>query len=217
MATQGKITVGSIASLGLLLVFLYGSSVQCQTATAFTPSDEFSIPNSHSLIRFGFNGTYTSASLSGATWHFKDLASNNSQRTGNLKLSAENSNVTILAYRTGNQLIQSARLTYSVEGNGTQTINFCLNNTQPTHFSEWSVILPGSIFLAPGDVWRLLPDDSIVVSGIVGNVTVVHYDFQAANNADQPFYIQHSVALASVGVLAATVVAAVTVRYRGRR
>jgi hypothetical protein len=218
MATQGRaVTTVLIAVLGLLLAFFYASPAQCQSIVSFSPADEFAIPSGHGAVRFAFNGTYSSATLNGETWEFTDLTIDESQRSGNLKVAVENSNITILYYRTGSQFLLSARLTYTAEGNGSQIINLCLNNTQPTHSSEWSVIVPDSVFLAEGEGWRLLPDDSVVISGIVGNVTLVHYSFQTPNASDQPFYMQHSVGLTAAAVVAATVAVVLAIKYRVRR
>ena len=208
---------GLIGTLFLLSAFAYAPTIKCDNSIAFNTADQFTIPNSNGSVRFAFNGTYSSAILNGIFWQFNDLTLNGTQRLGNLKISTENSNITILYYRTGSLLLRSARLMYSVEGIGNQTINFCINNTKPTHSSEWSVIVPDSIFLAEGEGWNLLPDDSLIISGIAGNVTVVHYSFQAPNDSDQPFYVQHSAGLAAAAIVAATFSATLVIKYRMRK
>lgn len=218
MARQGRaVTVGLTAALCLGIAFLYVPDVRCQNTESFAPYYEFTIPNSHNYVRFAFNVTCSSATLNGMTWQFDDLSLNGSQRSGSLKVTAENSNITIFSYRTGNAFLRSARLTYFAEGDGAQTFNLFLNNTQPTHPSEWSVIVPDSVFLAEGEGWRLLPDDSIQLEDLVGSITLVHYSFQAPTASDQPFYIQHSVGLATAAALVATLAAALIIKFRGRR
>jgi hypothetical protein len=204
-----------MAALGLMFVFLYAPEL-CQAAASFTSEDVFEIPSSNGDIRFGFNGTYSAAALNGAAWQFTDLALNGTVPLGSLKIAAENSNVTIQSLRTGNLFLRSAVLLYYAEGKGTQTINLCLNSTQSTIPSEWSVITTGGVFLAEGNGWQLLPDDSVVVSGIEGAIRVVHYNFQTPDTSNQTFFEQHSVGLASAAAVAATVAVALAIKYRVR-
>lgn len=84
-------------------------------------------------------------------------------------------------------------LRYTVEGQGKQTVNLGINSGQ-TDVSEWSIIVDGNVFLAQGERWNLLPDNTVVITGATGNVTVVQYSFNVPTNSNLPFYQQHSIA-----------------------
>jgi hypothetical protein len=200
--------------LGLLLFCVF-PSVQSQTDVAFTSQDRFPIPSVNGSIGFLVNGSYSSATLQNGVWNFQDLNLRGSQTLGNLKVSAQNSNITISFFRSNNTFLRSSTLRYSIEGQGIQTVNLGLNTSQPTSTSEWSVIVAGNVFLAPGDGWNLLKDNTVVVTGATGNVTVSYYNF-GLPPSDLPFYEQHSVAIVTVTVMAVTVLAAVLVKIKGR-
>jgi hypothetical protein len=222
VTTSKPALIGLAAAILLILVFpsLYPNA-KGQDAATFTPQDKFSIPELNGSISFALNGSYSSATLENGTWSFNDLNLNNSQPLGNLKVSAENSNLTIWSFRSFNFSGRSAQLRYNVQGNGTQTINLCLNSTQPTHPIEWSVIVPGiqprNVFLAEGDRWNLLPDNSVVVFGLTGNVSVTHYGYVIPNNSNLPFYQQHSLIIITTALLAVIVAVAVIIRFKVRR
>jgi hypothetical protein len=199
-----------IASLLPNVIF----TTQAQTATNFTPADKFSIPQYNGTIRFGFNGSYTKAVLENDSWIFSSLRLNGSRPLRDLKISAQNSNITILLYSSYVNSTRAASLRYTVEGQGTQIINLGLNSTQRSYAYQWTVTTPGksgNIFLADGENWRLLPDDTVIVYGLSGNVTVTRYGFSVA--ADEG----HSVAIATGALVAATIAVAVVVRFKVRR
>jgi len=204
---------------------------QNQAVTTFTTADQFSIPEQNANINFAFSGSYTEATLENGTWSFKGLALNNTEalqaygfsdiqnNLGTLKISAENSNVTVLAFVSLNFSFPVDMLTFTVEGWGTQTVDLGLNATQPTHVAEWSVVLDeGATFLAEGSGWNLLPDNSVRVNGGVGNVTVIHYYLSDPAMANLSFLIQHYVAIfMAVGLAVTVAVAAVLAVRRNRR
>ena len=147
-----------------------------------------------------------------------NLRLNNSQPLGNLTVSTENSNMTILLYRSYYLLNRNAAtLRYYAQGVGNQTVNLGLNFTQPTQPSEWSLSVPGGVFLAEGNNWKLLPNDSVVVSGLTGNVTVMHFGSFVPTDSNLPFYQRHSIAIITAVVLSTLVAIAVAVRVKGRR
>ncbi|MCL5876410.1 MAG: hypothetical protein M1540_01190 [Candidatus Bathyarchaeota archaeon] len=209
-------------TVGFMFLFLYPSA-QAQNATPFTPNDKFIIPQLNGSLNFAFNGTYTSAALQNDTWFFTDLTlnrNNSSLRLGNLDISVKDSNITIFTFysdRLSAQFNRFGSIRYFAEGAGTQTINLNINTTDQTHSSEWGVINPAGVFLAEGKDWQLLPDNTVIVYGRTGNVTVSHYGFGVDSGSTLPFYMQHSVALGLLAVLAVTVAAATIIRFNIRR
>jgi len=194
---------------------------KAQDTTTFTRQDKFSIPEFNGSISFALNGSYSSATLENGTWNFKDLSLNSSQPLGNLKISVENSNMTVWSFRSFLFSGRSAQLRYNVQGIGNQTINLGLNSTQPTHPIEWSVTVPSvtvpnTVFLAEGDHWNLFPDNSVVVSGLTGNVSVTHYGFNIPNTSNLPFYEQHSVIITTLALLAVIVGVALVIHFKVR-
>ena len=207
----------SVVILVVLVFSVFCPSIQAQTRTNFTQSDKFSIPELNGTISFAINGSYLSANLENDTWTFNDLRFNITQPLGTLKVSAENSNMTILSYRSFSFFGRNPALRYNAAGDGTQTVNLGLNSTQPTHPSEWTVVAPGNVFLAEGEGWNLLADNTVVLSGITGNISITHIDFGIPNSRNLPFYKQHSIAIITAIVLAITVAIAVVVKFKMRQ
>jgi hypothetical protein len=206
-----------IAVLMVVLTFSSVPSTHGQNFTNFTSADIFAIPNANGTINFALHGSYSKATLENDAWVFQNLSLNDSQLRGSLKFSAENSNVTIFAYQANNPDFRSSILTYSAQGRGKQTINFGLNRSQSSP-TEWMVVTPGRetlIFLAEGEGWTLLPDNTVVLTGLTGNVTVVHFNILApVDTSNLPFYQQHSVAIATAVLVVITVAIALVVKVR---
>ena len=221
VTTSKPALIGLAAAIILLVLPILCPDAKAQDATTFTNQDKFSIPELNGSISFALNGSYSSATLENGTWNFNDLILNNSQPLGDLKLSAENSNMTVWSFRSFLFSGRSAQLRYNVQGIGNQTINLGLNSTQPTHPIEWSVTVPSvtvpnTVFLAEGDHWNLLPDNSVVVSGLTGNVSVTHYGFNIRNTSNLPFYEQHSVIITTLALLAVIVGVALVIHFKVR-
>jgi hypothetical protein len=217
-AYSKKVSVGLAAFLSVVLMFSAFSFVRAQNATSFTSADRFPIPELNGIVSFTVNGSYSVATLENSTWSFKDLRLEASQSVSSLKVSAENSTIAISYYQAFNSSFgRSSMLRYTVEGQGKQSFNFNLNSSEIFSPSEWSVISPNSVFLAEGEGWNLLPDNTVVVTGATGNVTIVHYGLSFPNDSNLPFFQQHSVAIITVIVLLITVVIAVVIRVRVRR
>ncbi len=221
VTTSKPTLIGLAAAVIIVLVFpTLCPDAKAQDITTFTPQDKFSIPELNGSISFALNGSYSSATLENGTWNFNNLSINNSQPLGNLKISVENSNITIWSFRSLIFRI-SGQLRYNVQGIGSQTINLGLNSTQPTHPSEWTVIVPSvtvpnTVFLAEGDHWNLLPDDSVVVYGLTGNVSVSHYGFNIPNTSNLPFYEQHSVIITTASLIAVILAVALVIHFKVR-
>jgi len=213
---------GLTAVIIVALVFsCFYSFSQAQARQVFTPSDKFSIPQLNGTISFAFNGSFSSAKLENDTWVFNDLRFNISRPLGNLKVSSENSNMTIYSYQANNFFGRSVFLRCNVNGVGTQMVNLGLNVSKPTSPSEWTVTILGpdgnTVFLAENEGWKLLPDDTMVVTGITGNLSIVHYNFGVNINGNLPFYQAHSIAIITGIVLAITVAVAVVIKIKVRK
>jgi hypothetical protein len=199
------------------LFFYFFPNAQTQTRQEFNPTNRYDIPQLNGSIRFAANGSYQSAILENNTWLFNDLRFNTSRPQGNLKVSAENSNITIFSYQSLNFIGRSEFLRVKVDGIGTQTVNLGLNTTRSTDPSEWSVVTPGSIFLAEGEGWKLQPDNTVIITSLTGNFSVFHYNLGINEDENLPFYQKHSIAIITAIVLTSTIAAATIINFRGRK
>jgi hypothetical protein len=206
-------------TLVLVIVTLFSSlnqTVGAQEATTFTPTDQFDIPQLNGSIRFAYNGNYSAATLINGTWYFNDLTLNGSQPLGDLAVSTEDSDIIIFSVYAVSANAQTRHFVrYNAAGEGRQIFNLGVNGT--TDVSEWWVTLPGGVFLAAGKDWTFLSDNTIIVNGQTGNVSVVHFYFGLNSDSDLPFVERHSVALLTGAVLAISVAAAVLVSVKRRR
>jgi hypothetical protein len=206
-----------IIALLIALSLPSNQSAQAQNATTFIPQDTFKIPAYNGTISFGVNGTYKSATLDNDTWTFNSLTLNGSLPLGNLKFSAQNCAVTIYSYYS--MSYNSRRLgylRYYVEGNGEQAINLGFNSSGSSDPSEWTVIAPGNVFLAEGQNWQLLPDNTMVLYGVTGNLTVARYNYGYPID-NRPFYLQHSVIILTAVAVTVTVTAATVIKLKTKR
>ena len=218
----------AIAIVAIIFIFpLSFSYGQAQTGIAFTPTDHFSIPAYNGSISFAVKGTYSKATFENNSWVFTNLnltnLQTNSQPLENLKISTQNSNITILSCLTSNNTsFQSERLRYVVEGQGKQIVNLGLGpkSGDPSLSFEWIVSANNHTFFAEGDVWSLSHDGTITVNGASGNVSITHYDFadfgNGISNSNSPFYQQHSVAIVTVIAVAIVVVIAVVIKVKNK-
>jgi len=218
--TNSLIVLALVVTLSLLGLT---PPTHAQTPNAFTPNDEFAIPERNGTIQFGFNGNYSSATLENGSWIFKNLQMehpqsflgfdlNGSQGVSELKFSVANSNVTIWACLSFYYTLPVYSIVYTAEGLGSQSIDLGLNSTE-SDVTEWSVIVGDNIFLAEGDGWTLTPDGTIVVEGLEGNVTIAHFELGSFEK-NVLFSLEHSVAILTGIVLVIVVVAAVATKIR---
>lgn len=199
------------------------------TQTPFSSKNVFRIPDLNGNISFAFNGSYTEAKLENNMWTFKGLQLNNSEAVqqygftdytdlGTLKISATNSNITVLAFLSFNYTLQADILALYIEGWGMQTVNLGLNATGKRPAAEWSVLIDnGATFLAEGSGWKLQDDNSVLINYGPGNVTVVHYDLTDPSMVNLTFLAQHYVAILTGAVLAVTVAVAGIISFRRRK
>lgn len=204
--------IAFVVIAGLLFPSIYHSA-KAQNIITFTPADKFSIPALNGSISFLTNGTCSEATFENNTWNFKDLALNRSRPAGDLKISAENSNITLTSYWTLNGTFSGTGIVYLVEGQGRQTIDFGID--EPTRPDEWSVTVPGSIFLAEGDGWTLFPDNTVEVYRAASRIAVLHYVLNYPSDENLPFYQRHSVAIGTAVLVAVTVAVAVLIKVKG--
>lgn len=216
MATSGKPVLTVLTFLLLAAVFFpLCLRTQAQNATTFTSTDKFLIPQFNASIAFLANGSYSSATLENDTWIFRDLSLNDSRTSGTLRLSAEDSNVTVFSYTANLFGRNAAFLGLSVEGMGKLTANLGLNSSEPTNPVEWNVVRPGNVFLGQGDGWHLLPGNTVVIDGLTGYFSILYFSFNMPA-VSGPFYVQHSIAITTAIVVAATIGVAVVVARRRR-
>lgn len=215
--TTRKTLYALIIALLIALSLPSIQSAQAQNVTTFTTQDIFKITAYNGTISFGVNGTYKSATLDNDTWTFNSLTLNGSFPLGDLKFSAKNCDITVYNYFS--MSYNSRRLGYIrfyVEGNGEQTVNLGFNSSRPSDPSEWTVITESNVFLTEGQNWRLLPDDTVLVYGVSGNVTVARYNYGYPID-NRPFYLQHSVIILTAVAVAVTVTVATVIKLKTKR
>jgi hypothetical protein len=215
--TNSKTLYALTIALLIVLSLPNLQAVQAQNATNFTPKDTFGIPGYNGTIRFALKGTYTSATLENDTWTFNALTLNGSYPLGTLKFSAQNCDVTIYTYYS--MTYNSRRLGYIrywVEGVGEQTMNLGFNSSLQSDPSEWTVITTGNVFLAEDQNWHLLHDNTMIIYGVTGNVTVARYNYGYPID-NRPFYEQHSIIILTAVAIAITVAAATVIKLKTNR
>jgi hypothetical protein len=216
-AGNRDITIRGISAVLLIFLVLPHAclSAQAQSDVTFTPKETFAIPASNGTISYAFNGTYSNASLVNDLWTFINLHLDNSQPLEKLEVSAQNSNITIIAYSTFDTRFRGALLSYKVEGQGKQTFNMGVPLTE----GEWSVLLEDE-FKGQGDGWNVSPDATLTITGAKSNVTIWYFGFPESFNVDEdankPFYVEHSVAIAIAAALALTVTFAFAVKRKNQ-
>jgi hypothetical protein len=223
--SYGKLSFAIVLTVTVLLFLVNFPPVHSQTSTNFTRAHTFSIPSSNSQISFAVNGSYSSATLQDNVWTFEDLHFNLSPNLKILKITAENSNVTILSYQTRNatsQRVANEVLRYRVIGEGKVTINLGLSDAGKYGGSDWYVSKPGrnqTTFLSLGHDYILENDGTLIINGLTGNVTITHMflDRFPGNNLNLPLYQQHSVIITVAIVLLLTIAVVFVIRLRNNR
>jgi hypothetical protein len=217
VARDRTILTGLAIVIAIALIFLSTAiNTQAQTNMTVTPNDVFSIPGSHGSIHFAVNGSCTSATLRDNTWVFTNLKLANNPSNGTLKFSTDNSNVTIYYFRTTGQFGRTVSVKYTADIQGKQYVNLGLNTTRKTDPSEWLITVPNGGAVVNGIGWNLLPDNTVEVNGLKGNVTVSHFNYYYPA-ATGTFYEQHSIAIITVAVAAVILAGAVVIKFRVKR
>lgn len=202
----------------MLSLFLTYPNTQAQSEPTFDSTTTFSVPVLHGTISFAENGTYSNAVFQNNIWTFTDLRLGGSRPLENFSISAQNCNITVLSFQIANTSLRAASLRYRVDGDGKQVFNLGLGQDLNSGV-EWSVVLSNNAFPAEGDGWNISRDGTITVDGANEIIRVIHWGFfsQANQNANLPFYEQHSVAIAASLALGATVAVTFAVRENMRR
>jgi hypothetical protein len=106
-------------------------------------------------------------------------------------------------------------LRINVEGQGRQAFNLGFNASSRADASEWTVITDGGVFLAEGEGWKLLADETLVLSGVTGSLTIARYGYGLGVD-DRPFYMQHSIIILTGVAVAVTVTVATVIRFKSK-
>jgi hypothetical protein len=202
------IILSLIASLILLQAC---ATANGQLETSFTPADRFNIQSLDGTISFGLNGEYSTATLANNTWVFENLRLNGSHPLNTLRVSTQNSSIIINSYQAFNTTLRAASLRYAAQGPGQQTFNIGIDagESRLGLHPEWSVVIERAsygVWLGEGEGWTIRPDGTLTVTGVVGNVSIVYYNFMGliGNEPDLPFYEQHSVFIATITLASIT-------------
>jgi hypothetical protein len=205
--------VGAIFSF-FLVFSLTCVSVHAQTEIEFLPTDKFEIPSYNGAISFDAGGTYENASLEENLWSFVSLHLDDSGWLESLNVSAKDSNLTITSIQSFIDETFAALLSYTVVGNGQQSFNLGMESEG----GVWSVTF-NDVFIAENDGWKLLPDNTIAITGASSNVTILYFIFpnQFGGNlggSPQSVYEQHSVLIVTAVVVAVMTLITVIIRKR---
>ncbi|MCW3996424.1 MAG: hypothetical protein NWE98_09815 [Candidatus Bathyarchaeota archaeon] len=214
MIVANRTAVSGLVAI-VVLVLLFTPAIHAQTGGSFTPVDTFNIPELHGSICFNVNGSYSSATLENGTWTFANLCLNNTRVIGTLKVSAENSNITVFTYRTSNVLGRGESIRYYAVGEGKQTFDLDVNSSRQTHTDEWLVTNKGYA-VAAGSGWQLLPNNVVVVNGLTGNVTITRYSNYVIPPSSGDIFLDHSVAIYTATVLLVIVIVGLSVKFKVR-
>jgi hypothetical protein len=189
-------------------------NVIAQNITAFDPTTKFAVPIYNGVFSFAEGGNYSKATSEEYAWFFMNLYINGSEPLANLEFSAKNCNVTIYNYETSIFGFPIDRISYSVQGEGEQTVNMGVGVNGGTSVN-W-VVFSNNTFVSNG--WSVSHNGTVTVTGLTGNVTVIYFGFTSdLGNSNLPFYEQHSVAFAITVAVGATVAAAVVVKVAAKR
>ena len=144
---------------------------------------------------------YEAAKLENGAWHFQGLISNNnnadstenkieeespfseddddswafSLNQGELLLSTTDANVTVINYDFITPMVHSGWFNYSVQGKGTQTLNFFYVD-DPLPFS-WNVEIDGKN-KPENEGWTIAEDGKLTIAGAESNVAIRYEQLQ---------------------------------------
>lgn len=210
------------AALTIVMIAIITCSF-CAVATAqtdipLTSNDRFTLPDENGSIGFTGNWTYQNATFTNGTWTFTNLrfnATGNIQTLPALQVSTQQSNITIYSYTASNLTFTSIVLRYSVVGEGKQTLNF----GHVPRGGEWSLNLNGRTS-GKNEGWRAYSSGTVIVTGAHSNtnVSIAYYVVDSGDaDAEQPFYLQHSVAITAGALLAVVLVLAAAIAVRNKK
>jgi hypothetical protein len=199
-----------------LLLSLISFIPQVNSNFHFSPIDRFVIPTQNSNISFAVDGTYENKSFEGNTWWFVNLHLSGSDAIENFKVSAKDSNVTIVSYQLFNLTNLRARLRYTVIGNGEQTLNLGL---KPKN-GDWEVRIDNE-YVSENNGWHLSTDNSLTVTSSKYNVTIYLYSNSALEEAGSirpgTIYDQHSIVIVVTVIFAVTLCIGVILKRTAKK
>jgi hypothetical protein len=219
-AISKRVLVRFVLAIVILTFISFYPDVEAQTEVnpVFTSRQTFSTPGYNSTIRFAVNGSCTSITLKDGSWTFTGLRLGYSRNAANVSISAVDCNLTIYSVSASNFSARSVSLRYNAVGVGLQSVRF-VDITQKTSSAEWSVIVPGAsgnglVWLSQGQNWDMQTDNTVVVHGVTGNITVSRYNLGAfqPTSSNQSFPFSHLIALITFGVLIAVVAVALVIK-----
>jgi hypothetical protein len=201
-----------------LVAFSVCSAAYAQTGTAINSDDQFLLPENGGSIGFMGPWTYENAALENGTWAFTNLQFvylGNVQTLLSLQVSTQQSNITLYLHRTSNTSLSAIVLRYSVAGQGVQAFNF----GHVPKDGEWSLSLNG-VIAGRYDGWSVSSDGTVTVNcaSSGSNVSLTYYvPGQTLSDPNQPFYLQHSVAIFAGALVAVVVVLAVAIALKNKK
>ncbi len=202
----------AIGVLFIILVFqLPFFGVLAQNEIMFYPTDKFEIAEHNGSITFSSEGYYELASLDNSVWKFVNFQLNDGFKLETFSVSAIDSNVSNLTMQVFDDNL-GLFLGYTVVGVGEQTFNFGVDAVG----GAWSVIFD-DVFVAENSGWRILPDNTLSITGTASNVTLLYFvftDFYGGNvdSSDKSFFGQHSVFILLTVIFIIVIVMAVALR-----
>jgi hypothetical protein len=160
---ESKPVIGKIYFTVFLVSFLVLPTVFAQDeveSIAFTPQDQFIIPEYNGAISFAFDGSYVYKTFDNNIWRFQNLIvddyGTSNVPTWYLSISARNCNVTITGYHAPFSSSGFAGwLNYTVTGAGDQTFDNNYYKIDSREINNYTVIIDG-IARTQNDGWVLM-------------------------------------------------------------
>jgi hypothetical protein len=208
------------------------------TVIAFSPADQFAIPNYNGSISFAAGGSYESATLyDNGTWHFAGLALNSytlnlSDRGappggivtgrdvlpclydgGSFSVSAKDCNVTITGYEPLTHYYPySGWLNYTVTGTGEQVFDLYF----PGKAFYWNITIDGKMKIQ-NESWTQSNNNLIKVTEARNNVCIHYDEISTPRDGPQtdPFWLP--VTTATIVLTLLLVVAIIFLKRKNRR
>jgi len=142
-------------------------ATNAQTVPVFTSTTSFPVPAYNGNISFAGSGSYETATLENDTWTFTGLNWNGA--SGKLGVSAQNCNMTITGYEPGAVTTDGAWLNYTLEGEGSQTVNLRYD----THgFPTILKVYIDGAAKPENDGWNISDNGRLTVTTATANVSI---------------------------------------------
>lgn len=213
---SGRTKLGLVLIVSILVLPFIASNALAQVPTAFSSATKFTIEKSNGVVNFATSGNYSTAILEDNTWVFNGLLLKGSEPLQNLQISTADANVTIESYELSSFNIPSERLNILVQGKGQQVINMGVSAQAGAGDAVNWVVYSNDSFISSG--WKVSNNGAITLSSLTGNLSIIFFSFTSQlGNTNEPFYEQHSVAIAVAVAFAVTVAVATTVKIQANK